>query len=71
MFFGLEILDLTLVLQVIDQPTSLLFQSPNSPNPKHSHLVTKGEIIYKSFPYTHHPPQGHMEILPYGGIIHH
>jgi hypothetical protein len=57
MIFGLGILALTLVLQVINQLTSLLFQSHNSPNPKDSHLMTKGEIIYKPLPYTLHPPK--------------
>jgi hypothetical protein len=56
MNFGLGIFALTLMLQVINQLASLLYQNHHSPNPKHSHLVTKGGILYKPFPSTLHPP---------------
>jgi hypothetical protein len=57
MIFGLGIVFLTLVLQVVDQLLSFLHQSHHSSNPKHSHLVTKGGTLSKPLSCYLHPPK--------------
>jgi hypothetical protein len=65
MIFGLGILALTLVLQVINQLASLIFQTNHSPNPKKSHLVTKVGIFYKPLACTLHP----SKVTPEGSFV--
>jgi hypothetical protein len=55
MIFGLGIVFLTLVLQVVDQHLSFLYQSHHFSNPKPSHLVTKGGTLSKPLSCYLHP----------------